>query len=81
MALSKEQIQNLVGMVATVEADELDCDGCFGQIAEFAEYHLATQELPEAMWAVQVHLEQCLCCKDEFNALLKALRALDEPDQ
>ncbi len=77
MALSNDQIDSLIGMVTSVASDELDCDGCFGRIAEFAEYHLASKEIPEAMKVVQRHLEQCLCCKDEFNALMKGLEAID----
>ena len=77
MSLTKEQLTGLVGLIDSVEPDELDCDGCFGQIAEFAELHLAGQEVPAAMQAVETHLRQCVCCKDEFNALLKALEAID----
>ena len=77
MSLSKQQITSLLGMVNSVESDELDCDGCFVQLAEFADLHLAGQELPDAMRVVERHLQQCLCCKDEYNALLKALRAVD----
>ena len=78
MSLSKEQIERLLGMISSVEADELDCDGCFGQIAEFAELHLSDREIPEAMQVVETHLQQCVCCQDEFNALLKGLRAIEK---
>jgi len=77
MALTKDQISNLMDMVLSVEPDQTDCDGCLGQIAQFADFHLESKEVPEAMKAVQTHLEQCLCCKDEFNALLKALDAIE----
>ena len=80
MSLSKDQITNLLGMVHSAEADELDCDGCFGQIAEFADLHLSGQEIPAALRVVETHLQQCACCKDEYNALLKGLRAIDEGD-
>ena len=77
MSLSKEQVNNLLGMVGSVESDELDCEGCFGRIAEFAELYLSQQEIPEAMRIVETHLQQCLCCKDEFNALLKGLKEIE----
>ena len=77
MSLSKEQINSLLGMISSVESDKLDCDDCFGQMAEFAELHLSEQDIPEAMQAVETHLQQCVCCKDEFNALLKGLRAIE----
>lgn len=75
--LTKEQVTNLMGMVATTDTDELDCDGCLGEIAEFADLHLSTKDIPEAMQVVQRHMEQCLCCKDEFSALLKALQEIE----
>ena len=67
-----------MGMVATVVSDDIDCDGCFDQVAEFADHHLDAKEIPEAMRAVQIHLEQCLCCKDEFNALMKGLAVIGD---
>lgn len=73
MSLSKEQLTVLLGMVTTVELDDLDCGECLGQVSEFAELHLSKTKVPEAINAVQVHLEQCDCCEDEFNALLKGL--------
>lgn len=76
MSLSKDQVSLLLGMVVSAEPDELDCDGCLGRVAEFAELHVACKEIPEAMKAVEIHLEQCMCCKDEFNALLKGLSVI-----
>ena len=77
MALTQNQINSLMDMVITTEPDQTDCDGCLGQLAEFADIHLSTKEVPEAMKVIQRHLEQCLCCKDEFNALLKGLEAIE----
>ena len=77
MSLSKEQVNNLLGLVRSVESDEMDCEGCFGKIAEFADLHLSQQEIPDAMKCVETHLQQCVCCKDEFNALLKGLREIE----
>jgi hypothetical protein len=78
MSLTKDQINTLIGMIDSVESDELDCDGCFGKMAEFAELHLASREIPEALSAVEKHMQQCPCCKDEFKALLNGLRAIEE---
>ncbi len=77
MALSEEQIATLIGMIATSQADDLDCDGCFEQLSEFVEVELAAREIPDALRAVETHLKQCKCCQDEYNALLEGLRALE----
>lgn len=80
MSLSKEQIQNLLGMIKSTLSDGLDCDGCFEHLAEFAELHLQSREIPDALKAVETHLQQCCCCNDEFDALVEGLRALEESD-
>lgn len=75
--LSKDQVKSLVGLIANTQADKISCDECFGQIGEFAEYALEGTELSEGMRLIQVHLEQCPCCKDEYEALMLALRELE----
>ena len=75
--LSKEKIQVLVGLIATTEPDSLNCDECFGRIGEFAEMALEGREIPEGMKVIERHLVQCPCCKDEYEALLEALRELE----
>ena len=77
MTLNKEQIQTLVGLIVTTEPDHVSCDDCFGQIGEFAEMALDGRELPEGMKVIQTHLEQCPCCKGEYEALLDALREIE----
>ncbi len=77
MALSKEQIQTLVGLIATSQTDELSCDECFGQIGEYAEKALDGRELSEGMQLIQRHLEQCPCCSEEYKALLDALHEIE----
>lgn len=78
MSLSDQQIEKLLKLVVSSQPDDLDCDGCFERIAEFAEQELAAKKIPEAMQVVQRHLNQCPCCQDELNALMEGLRALEE---
>ncbi len=77
MKLSAEQTRALLNSVAVAKQDEVDCDGCFEHLAEFVELELAGAEIPEALGKVERHIDQCSCCKDEHNALLEGLRALD----
>ena len=78
MALSKEQIRSLLGMISRTEQDSVECDACFDHLAEFAETELAGQEIPGALRAIENHLEQCACCRDEYQALIEGLRAIEE---
>ncbi|MEM6692227.1 MAG: hypothetical protein AAF664_22550 [Planctomycetota bacterium] len=77
MSLSRKQTQDLIDSVSSAKPDELDCDGCHELMAEFAELELSGKEIPEAMQAVRRHLDQCVCCNDEYNALLEALGGIE----
>ena len=76
MQINPQQTATLLSMVAAAKPDEVDCDGCFDHMAEFVELELTGEELPEAMDKVRRHLDQCMCCNDEHNALLEALKSL-----
>lgn len=78
MTISPEQTKSLLSFVASAESDELDCERCFDQMAEFVEKELMGVEIPEAFRKVQRHMNQCACCNDEHNALLEGLRAINE---
>ena len=80
MALTSKQIDKLLGLIGTTQDDRLDCDGCMDHIAEFADLQLANLSVPEALEAVQRHLESCACCADEYQALLDGLRGLKQED-
>jgi hypothetical protein len=71
-------IKKLIDLVGTAQNDALDCDGCLERVAEFADAHLAGRSLSAALQAVQIHLESCGCCQDEYEALLAALGALQQ---
>ena len=78
MALTNEQIKQLVNMIVTVSPDDLDCDSCTQQIAEFADHHLRGKTLEESQLAVKQHLENCHCCEIEFKNLLEALENAEQ---
>lgn len=75
MSLTNEQLAALVRLIASTTDDPLDCDSCFEQVAEFAETHMAGLSVCDALRAVEQHLHNCGCCRDEFETLLAALRA------
>lgn len=77
MPLSKAQIAKLLELVGQTQDDNLDCDGCFERVAEFAEAELEGRSLCEAMSAVKRHLDACPCCADEYQALLDGLKGMN----
>ena len=80
MPLSPTQLRELLQGVATSSPDSLDCDGCCDLFAEFAEAELQGLALTGAYAAVRNHLRQCTCCAYEYETLLEALRATEDPD-
>ena len=63
------------GIIST-HPDEIGCDECFAEMDRFVELTLAGKNAAEAMPLVQDHLNRCDNCREEYEALLAALRAL-----
>jgi hypothetical protein len=75
--LNTQMLQNMVRMAAGTRRDELGCDECFEQVDRFTEMVLAGKDAAAAMPLVQDHLDRCGDCREEFEALLAALRSAD----
>jgi predicted anti-sigma-YlaC factor YlaD len=60
----------------TTRPDEIVCEECFEQLDRFVEMRLAGKDPSEALPLVQDHLARCADCREEFEALMTALRAL-----
>ena len=76
MQLTKDVIRKMMRSIHLTHQHELTCGECFNEIDRFAELELTGKKPGEAMPLVQEHLERCGNCKDEYEALLDALRAL-----
>jgi hypothetical protein len=78
MSLSREEIAELLRLIGLTRDEEIDCDQCLALVAEFAERELTGQSIPAALEAVAHHLSICAECCEEYEALLQALKVLDE---
>lgn len=74
MALSRRQIDELLKTVSLTKSDEVTCDQCLLNLAEFAERSLEGRSIPDGLQAIEHHLAICAECKEEFEALLAALK-------
>ena len=68
----------LLREIAETREVEIGCDECFEQLDRFVEMELSGLNTAQAMPLVQDHLEICGECREEFEALLLALRATEE---
>ncbi len=76
MTLEPHTLKQMVQGIMTTRPDEIGCDHCFEQLDCFADTVLAGKDAAEALPLVQDHLNRCHDCREEFEALLAALRAL-----
>ena len=77
--LRPEQAKALIEMVMGTRDQEMTCDECVADIAEF-EVQLTGKPLSAALQAVQEHLDRCHDCADEYHVLRQALAALAEEE-
>jgi len=71
-----EMLKQIVRGIVTTRPDEIGCDACFEQVDRFAEMVLDGKDVTEALPLVEDHLKRCGDCREEFEALLEALRAM-----
>jgi hypothetical protein len=80
MALNLQTLRSLIRQGLPPAHPEIDCDDCLRQVDEYAEKVLAHKGPREGLGLVEQHLEICTECREEFEALLRALRALYDED-
>ena len=71
--LDPKVLRKLVMGIFDSHEGELDCDGCYEELDQFAETVLSGKNAAEAMPLVHEHLERCPPCREEFEALTKAI--------
>ena len=77
MPLSKREIDELMRLLSLTRENEINCEECLSLVAEFADRQLAEKSISEGLKAVEHHLSICAECREEYQALQKALRNMD----
>ena len=72
--LNPETLKKMILILTNTHTGEITCDECFEEIDNFAEIELVGKSAAEAMPLVQNHLEQCQDCREEYEALMSALK-------
>jgi|JI10StandDraft_1071094.scaffolds.fasta_scaffold62810_3 anti-sigma factor RsiW len=76
MKLTPPQLDGMMRSIGLTRPQEIDCDACAADLAEFAEVELAGRSLPEALQLVEHHLAICPDCREEYTALRTSILAL-----
>ena len=72
----QQALKEMARGIMSTRPDEIGCAECFEQMDRFVEMELAGKNVAEAMPLVQDHLDRCGNCREEFEALLAALKAV-----
>jgi uncharacterized protein with PIN domain len=73
--LTGEQVGGIVRMLGLTRDHEFNCSECLQHVSEFAECQIANQPVGEVIASVEQHLALCPECREEFEALMKILKA------
>ncbi|MCK5735465.1 MAG: hypothetical protein KAH21_03260 [Spirochaetaceae bacterium] len=75
MPLGIKQAETLVNMINLSCDDELDCNEVFKNLDIYAEFVLNPGDKTRIIRMIEDHLKICMDCAEEFQLLLKALKA------
>jgi predicted anti-sigma-YlaC factor YlaD len=82
MPMSKHDIEEMMRLIGLTKDSEINCEQCLALVAEFAEQQLAGKSVHEGLKAVEHHLSICPECREEYEALQRALGEMeDEADK
>ena len=73
--LTSEQVGSIVKMLGLTRDREFNCGECLQHVSEFAECQLANKPVSEVIASVEQHLALCPECREEYEALMKILKA------
>ncbi len=76
--LTLSNLRIIVQGIASSHGEEIGCDQCWDQIDRFAEIELAGKDASQILPLVEDHLEHCGHCREEYEALLEALKNISE---
>ncbi len=74
MDADRDNLEKIVMAVSRTREEEIGCDECFERLDRFVEMELSGLDVAAAMPLVEDHLDKCGDCREEFEALLEALR-------
>lgn len=68
--------EQMIQMIASTTEDEIDCGQAFELMHQYAELVSSGQDASVLLPAVHKHIEICLDCRQELEALLRAIQAV-----
>ena len=74
--LQKDTLKEIVQSIINTRPEEVGCDMCIDKLAKFVERELAGENVAELMPMIKHHLDSCLGCEEEYEALLDSINSV-----
>jgi hypothetical protein len=74
MELTVLKLKRIMQGILSTHPHEIGCDDCFQNLDAYVEMVLVGQDAEQAYPKVYDHLQRCKNCREEFAALITALR-------
>lgn len=69
--------EQIIQMIASTTEDEIDCGQAFNLMHQYAELVSSGQDASVLLPAVHKHIEICQDCRQELEALLRTIQAVN----
>lgn len=79
MKLNTDILKNMLRAVIATKEVEIGCDDCYEKLNKFIEMEINGKSPEQAMPLVKDHLDRCKDCREEYEALLKAIQSFETP--
>ena len=76
MKLNKDVLKKLISKIPHTHENEIGCGECFDELHNFAEMELDGKSPEIAMPLIKEYLDNCGECRQEYQALLEAVKLL-----
>jgi len=73
-AANPKMAQKILGMLEKTQEEELTCDEVFALLDQFAEMTARGENVSELMPLVELHLEICGDCREEYESLMNVIQ-------
>ncbi|MBE0675594.1 MAG: hypothetical protein IH591_13115 [Bacteroidales bacterium] len=77
MKIETTTLKKVLKSLTITQAEEMTCSECFNEIDVYVEMLREGKSPAEVMPLVKHHITLCPPCRDEFEALLVALEAIE----
>lgn len=81
MKIETLTLKKVLRSLSITQDEEMTCGECYQEIDQFVEMLIDGKSPAEVLPLVQHHITLCPPCREEFEALIVALKTIEENDE